>query len=208
MIKKLITIGIDSKCDFVISKNTMPTLKYDIIEQIKPVHAQILQDDDEYLLNPFSDYIYINGCGITSDFCKYNPQKITNGLIKLDIEDRLSLGIDVLWQQWMVGLGLSCDKCKYRKYSMQDDNWCKYCKECHYNPAPYIYGYSPDFDYLTHYSSGFYNYANCNECNLKPNYCIECDLFLKIEPKNRSFKDHVDMYIQRINNYKYNDISK
>lgn len=203
MIQRVITIGSDSKCDFVINRTTMPTLMDCIIERIKPVHAQILQDDDEYLLNPFSDYIYINGCGITSDFCKQNPLKITNGLIKLDIEDRLSFGIDVFWQQWMVGLGLSCDKCKYREHRMQDDGWCKFCRECRFNPSPYIYGFSWHFDYDCRWTSGYYNYTDCKKCGLKPDWCVECNFGLEPQPKNNSFKEHVDMYIQRLDFYNH-----
>lgn len=85
MIKQLITIGSDSKCAFIINRITWPTLSYDIVEKIKPIHAQIIHDDNACFLNPFSDYIYINGCGITSDYSEQCPCKIKNGLIKLDI---------------------------------------------------------------------------------------------------------------------------
>lgn len=206
MIKRVITIGSNSKCDFVINEITMPTLRYDILKQIKPIHAQILQDDDEYFLNPFSDYICINGCGITSDFCTHrngnDPITNINGLIRLDFEDGLNFGIDVFWQQWMAGLGLSCGKYKYREHCMQDDGWCKFCRESHFNPSPYIYGFSRQFDYDNR-GSGFYNYTDCEKCGYKPGWCVECTFFLEPQPKNNSFKEHVDMYIQRLESYNH-----
>ena len=202
MIKRVITIGSDSKCDFVINRTTMPTLMDYIIERIKPIHAQIIQDDDEYYLNPFSDYIYINGCGITSEYFKQHPYEIKNGLIKLDFEDELSFGLDVFWQQWMVGLGLNCGKCKYREHSVRDDGWCKFCRERHFNPSPYIYGFSRQFDYDNR-GSGFYNYTDCKKCGYKPDWCVECTFFLEPQPKNNSFKEHVDMYIQRLDTYNH-----
>ena len=199
---KVITIGSDSKCDFVINSTIMPTLDSFIIERILPIHAQILQVDNEYYLKPFSDYIYINGCGITSNACicedVFSPNKDADDVIKLDIEDHISVGVDIFWQQWMFGLGLCCDKCGYKRHSIQDDGWCKYCKERHFNPEPYIYGYSSKFNYAERNTSGFYNYTNCEKCNLKPDWCLECNFFFNKHPKNNSYKEHVHMYIQRL----------
>lgn len=202
MIEKVITIGSDSKCDFVINRSSYPTLMDDIIDNIKPIHAQIIQDGDCYWLVPFSDYIYVNNVGIASDrfqSMKNNGDvKVDNGSIMLDFEDKLSLGIDIFWQQWMVGLGLCCDKCRYMDYRVQDDGWCKYCTECHFNPSPFIYGFSNQFVYEHRWTSGFFNYTNCKKCGYKPNWCVECDFFLQPQPKNNSYKAHVDMYIQRL----------
>ena len=162
MIKKLITIGSDSKCDFVINKTTYPTLMDCIIDRIKPVHAQIIQDGDCYWLVPFSDYIYINDAGITSlrfqSLIDSGDVKVEKGSILLDGEAEISFGIDVFWQQWMAGLGLSCNRCKYRKYSLQNDEWCKVCRENNYNPSPYINGFSRQFKYGESVASGFHEY--------------------------------------------------
>lgn len=37
------------------------------------------------------------------------------------------------------------------------------------------------------------------KCGFKPDWCVECDFFLTHEPKNRSYKEHVEMYLQRLN---------
>ena len=202
MIEKVITIGSDSKCDFVINRNTYPTLMDCIIDRINPIHAQIIQDDDCCFLIPFSDYIYINNVGVTSHSFQLLKDSVCinddGRAIRLDVEDRISIGIDVFWQQWMAGLGLCCNKCRYRDCSVQDDGWCKYCTEYHFNPPPFIYGFSNQFDYEHRLVSGFFNYTKCEKCGFKPDWCVECDFLLEPQPKNNSYKEHVDMYVQRL----------
>lgn len=193
MITNVITIGSDAACDFVINQFTKPTMDSYCFERILPIHAQILEEDNQYYILPFSDYISINDNYI-------NNSSLRKKMV-LNIEDRISIGVfDLFWQQWIAGLGLCCDKCKYNRWRQDNDNWCQYCKECNYNPDPYIDGYSYNFEYR------YYNYANCSKCSLKNDdirfsYCPECNLFLIPEPKNRSYKEHIDMYLQRLKTY-------
>lgn len=202
MITRVITIGSDAKCDFVINRATWPSLREDIIERIKPIHAKIIQDDGCYYLIPYDDYIYINDVGIGSPQFHYLKDdglvRMRNDAIQLDFDNRVSFGIDIFWQQWMAGLGLNCNQCAYRKHRLPEDGWCRCCEEQHYNPAPYIYGFSSKFEYEKRYTSGYYNYTDCELCNCKPDWCVECNFFLEKEPKNRSYKEHVEMYIQRL----------
>ena len=205
MIKKVITIGSDSKCDFVINRTTYPTLMDCIIDSINPIHAQIIQDGDCCLLVPFSDYIYINDMGITSlnfqSLIDSGDVKVEKGSIILDVEDEISFGIDVFWQQWMAGLGLSCTICKYRKYSLQNDEWCKVCRKNNYNPLPYVNGFSREFKSGESAASGFHEYPGCINCLLKPGWCVECIYPREPQPKTRTYKGHVEMYLKRLINY-------
>ena len=170
----------------------MPTLSSYLLKRVLPVHAQLFEEGSEWYLLPFS-----------SDISVYHAfaHEIHRGeIVHLDIEDRISIGgINLFWQQWIVGLGLKCEKCRYYYLRLPDDNWCWYCKDHNYNPAPYIYGYSQQF--AGNRLEGYYNYTDCNKCNLKPNWCVECDKGLVPEPKNRSFKEHVAMYLKRLSTY-------
>jgi|GEM_PF-5506877 len=190
MITNVITIGSDAACDFVINQFTKPMMDSYFFERILPIHAQILEEDNQYYILPFSDYISINGNYI-------NNSSLRKKMV-LNIEDRISIGVfDLFWQQWIAGLGLCCEKCKYNRWRQDNDEWCQYCKKCNYNPRPYEYGYNSKFKD----DKSFYNYEDCNKCGLKPNWCIECIFKMEPEPKNRSFKEHIDMYLQRLKTY-------
>lgn len=198
---KVITIGSSPQCDFVINRNTMPTLMDSITSQIKPVHCQIIQKDDEsFRLIPFSEYIYINDCGINAPASKL--YRINNEVI-IDFEDNICIGIDLFWQQWFVGFGLNCGNCKYKKYSLPNDEWCTSCKKWHYNPAPYIFGYCWQFKENESFvkDKGYYNYVDCNDCSVSKDWCCECTFQIEPEPKNRSYKEHIEMYNERIMQY-------
>lgn len=190
MITNVITIGSNAACDFVINQFTRPTMHSYCFERILPIHAQILEEDNQYYILPFSDYISINGNYI-------NNSSLRKKMV-LNIEDRISIGVfDLFWQQWIAGLGLCCDKCKYNRWRQDNDEWCQYCKKCNYDPSPYEYGYNSKFKD----DKSFYNYVDCNKCGLKPDWCIECNFQMEPEPKNRSFKEHIDMYLQRLKTY-------
>lgn len=202
MIKKVVTIGSDSRCDFIINRSTYPTLMDCIIERINPIHAQIIQDDENFYLIPFSDYIYVNEIGIMSFAFQQMVEKgnvrVVNNSICLDVEDEISCGIDIYWQQWMAGLGLSCDKCEYQKHQLQNDEWCKVCKGSNYNPLPYINGFSREFKCGEHAAFGFKAYPGCENCSLKPGWCVECVNPHEPQSKIRTYKEHVEMYVQRL----------
>ena len=204
MIKRLITIGSDPVCDFVINRQTWPTLADYIVDSIIPLNAEIIQDDEGCYLVPFKDNVYVNGTGVT-----FILERVTDKIIVLDYEDRISVrGLDIYWQQWIEGLGLRCDNCMYLRYRLQDDDWCKCCKEHHGNPAPYIYGYSWKFDYS---NKIFFNYTDCNRCRSRNTRfdCCECTSFQAHQPKDQSYKAHMDMYMQRLKEYEfYNRIRK
>ena len=104
MITNVITIGSDAACDFVINQFTKPMMDSYFFERILPIHAQILEEDNQYYILPFSDYISINGNYI-------NNSSLRKKMV-LNIEDRISIGVfDLFWQQWIAGLGLCCEKC-------------------------------------------------------------------------------------------------
>ena len=199
MVSNVITIGSDLVCDFVINSITMPYHREEIIKRIQPIHAQLFIDDSVYYLRAFSGDIYINDIYVSSPLFETmilnGEVQIVNHAIRLKFDDKISIaGIDIFWQQWMVGLGLKCDTCKYLPLHQPNDEWCQYCKQCYRNPAPYIYGYSPKYAE----DKGFYNYTDCNQCGLKPDWCVECNFRMNPEPLNRSFKEHIDMYLQRL----------
>lgn len=200
MVTNVITIGSDLACDFVINHITMPLCDKEIIKRICPIHAQIFQDDNMYYLQPFSEDIFINEIGISSPLFQtmvLNGEiRIINHAIRLKFDDIISVaGFDLFWQQWMVGLGLKCDTCRYHPLRQPNDAWCQYCEQSFRNPSPYIYGYSPKYSE----DQGYFNYTDCKKCGFKPDWCVECDFFLTHEPKNRSYKEHLEMYLQRLN---------
>ena len=193
---KVMTIGSSSQCDVVLNINNTY-----VMEQIKPVHCQIIQDDNgNFRLIPFSEYIYVNNCGINAPLSKLH--KIDDEFL-IDIEDSISIGIGLFWQQWFAGFGLNCENCKYKKYSLQNDEWCDYCKNCKYIPRPYIWGYSRNFRKNDMYEKdvGYFNYASCDNCSFKPDWCCECTFFFEPEYKDRSPKAHIEMYNERIREY-------
>lgn len=200
MVTNVITIGSDLACDFVINHITMPLCDKEIIKRIYPIHAQIFQDDNMYYLKPFSSDIYINEIGISSSLFQemvHNGDiQIVNHAIRLNFDDKISVaGLSLFWQQWMVNLGLNCDTCRYYPVRQSNDAWCQYCEQSFRNPSPHIYGYSSKF----FEDQRYFNYTDCKKCGFKPDWCVECDFFLTHEPKNRSYKEHVEMYLQRLN---------
>lgn len=199
MVTKVITIGSDPACDFVINNTTMPSYSRELVERILPVHAQIFQEDNIHYLKSFGDDICINEISVFSSLFEKmilnGDIQIVNHSVRLNFNDTISIaGLDIYWQQWMVGLGLKCGTCRYYSLRQSNDDWCQYCAESHYNPSPHIYGYSPKYSE----DHGYFNYTDCGKCGFKPDWCVECNFLLIPEPKNRSYKEHIEMYLQRV----------
>lgn len=194
MISNLLSIGIHPACDYVIRP-------YPYEEGMPSVCAQIYQKGSRYYLQPFTDNIAINDVGLGSPLLG-NIQNST-GTVLLDIDDTISIGgHTIFWQQWMYGLGLRCDRCRYAKFASENDNWCNFCKRCNYNTGPYVKGYDKEFneEERSIKDIGRYNYVDCKKCTLM-DWCVECTFLIEAEPLNRSFKDHMEMYIKRIEAY-------
>lgn len=194
MISNLITIGFLPACDYVIEA-------YDYIKERPPVCAQIYQKGSRYYLQPFTEDIRINNVRIDSPL--FGNIQDSRGIILLDLDDIIDIkGVTVFWQQWMYGLGLCCDRCRYAKLAVENDNWCNFCKRYNHNPGPYIKGYSNEFNEkeICVKDIGRYNYVDCKKCTLV-DWCVECTFLNEAEPLNRSFKDHVEMYVKRIEAY-------
>lgn len=185
---RVITVGSASQCDLVID---MPTLRDEIRQGILPIHCQIVQfDNGNFMLKAFGSKIWVNNCFV--DFLS-DDKKMGKREILLDFEDRIDIGIELYWQQWFYGFGLNCENCKYSKYCSSEDVFCDYCKSCCYNPGPYKGCYSRNFN-LT----DFFNYVSCNTCSYKGDWCRECTFLIEPEPKNRSWREQIEMYNARL----------
>ena len=80
MVTKVITIGSDPACDFVINNTTMPSYSRELVERILPVHAQIFQEDNIHYLKSFGDDICINEISVFSSLFE---KMILNGDIQI-----------------------------------------------------------------------------------------------------------------------------
>ncbi len=184
---RVITIGTAPQCDFVIDSTT---LKDYMMEQLLPVHCQIIQlDNGEFRLIAFSNDIHIT-----------NQNVIADKSIVLNFEDKIIIGghEELYWQQWFYGFGLNCNNCKYREIrNMPEDLFCEYCKKCNYNPPPLKQGFSNVFDGREY---EFFSYA-CEDCSgLEYSYnhlCIDCPS-PSPQPRWNSWSKHIEMYERRI----------
>ena len=187
---KVITIGSTPQCDMFFPKTQGCS---DYIESLEPIECQIIQDNSgSYHLVSFSEHISINGTKV-------------KGEVPLDIEDAIHITvIQLFWQQWFAGFGLDCKKCRYKKYSLQNDEWCDKCKQNLYAPSPYVWGYSQNYKDNKY---EIFNYTDCNSCTLKPGWCCECTFGKEPMPKNKSYREHIEMYNERIREYESSKVT-
>ena len=179
-IKKVVTIGSDKNCDYVL-----------IRENVLPVHCQIIKTyTDEFFLLPFSEKIKVIG--------NSSRELKANQLLKLDFEAKININYhNIYWQQWFCVYALNCNNCKYSIVAIKSiDRFCQYCMECNYNPPPMIFGFNPKFNGKEH---AFYYW--CEDCGLIHApfdvWCIECNA-PSPEPLWRSWEKHIKMYDRSI----------
>lgn len=106
-------------------------------------------------------------------------------------------------QKWFHNYGLDCSSCKYSKYRSHNDEFCSLCKGKGYNPPPHMRAYCLDF--ATEDKAGLW--GPCYQCGsnvdgfCEADYCFAKDSCIVIEPINKSWKEQIAMYEDRIRQY-------